>query len=208
MKAADAESVHHALRYNLNRYRVRRIQEVALEGKDDGISGALLIALACRETWGRNIEGGAQLINGEWVPETRGEYMDVGCFQISRRYHSDALADMPGVKSGTWTPTIAGKTAANKGYCPRFEDSLQYTLRELHDSQATARREGVPDADLTRVAIAAHNAGRGGAITGYRQGDVDMFTTGSDYSGWVLACRTLVIRWLNQPRYSSWKVTA
>lgn len=207
MIAATPAGVHQALRYNLNRYRVRRVQTVALEGPEDGISGALLLALSCRETWGRNIEGGAREVNGAWVPEDRGDYMDVGCFQISRRYHKAALAKMPGVRSGTWEPVIAGKTAAEKLYVPRFEDSLQFTLRELQGNRTRALADGVRGTDAVVVAVAAHNAGYANALAGYRQGNSDLYTTGRDYSKWVLACRTLVIRWLNQPQYANWKVT-
>lgn len=180
----------------LGNYRVLRAQQVANAGDPDGISGALLLAFGMRETWLRNIEGGAKLVDGRWVPETDPSRMDVGWTQISRRYHRDALDLMPGVKTGTWGPVVPMKTAAEAGFVPRFEEALQFTLRELHESIAFAEDHGVAEADRIPFAGAAHNAGQGGALQGYRAGDVDKFTAGGDYSAWVLAARKVINRWL------------
>lgn len=179
----------------LGNYRVLRAQDVAGIGTPDGISGSLLLALGMRETWLRNVEGGATMLDGRWVPETDPHRKDVGWTQISRLWHSDALRLMPGVVAGSWGPVVARKTAADGGYVPRFEEALQFTLHELHESVAYAL-DFVPDGDVIRVAVAGHNAGIVGAVDGYRRGNPDLHTTGGDYSAWVLAARAKVNQWL------------
>ena len=210
MIALNDSQVADALK-RLGHYRVVRAQEAALEGPSDGISGSLLIALGLRETGGRNIEGGAKWEGGKWValdPTTESREMDVGVFQISRRFHLLDLRRMPGVKAGTWGPLVNGHTAADGGYCPQFEESVQYVIREMREAQAYAEDHGVPGDELARFGVAAHNGGWGGALNGFKAGDVDKFTTGGDYSSWVLAHRTKVNSWLNDPRHANWKVSA
>jgi len=188
----------------LGNYRVLRAQRVANLGEPDGISGALLLAFGMRETWLRNIEGGAKLVDGAWVAETDPMRMDVGWAQISRRYHLDALKLMPGVVGGTWGPVVPGKTGADPGYVPRFEEALQFVIRELHENVAYAADHGVPADGRIRFAIAAHNAGQGGALSGVKVGNVDTYTMGGDYSAWVLAARTGINHWLAQ--HDGWRV--
>lgn len=188
---------------NLGRYRVQRAQIVAKEGVPDGISGATVLALGLRETHLTNIEGGAKLVDGKWVAETDPNRMDVGVFQISRLWHKPTLAQMPGVKAKTWGPVVDGKTAADGGHCPRYEESLRYTIESMQEAIAYAGDKGVTEAEQVRFAIAAHNAGQGGALRGYREGNVDKYTTGGDYSAWVIRHRTLVNRWLAQ--HPNWK---
>lgn len=181
-------------------YRVTRAQRVALEGEPDGISGALLLALGLRETGLKNINGGARKVDGEWVATKT----DRGIFQIASEFHMADLARMPGVAEGTWGPVVAhGAQAENS--CPRFEDSLQFTLRAMHEAQAYGEDHGVGISELPRFAVAAHNAGIGGALRGYNDGDVDAHTTGGDYSAWTLRHRTLINRWLAD--HATWKVT-
>ena len=189
---------------NLGNYRVKRAQEVANSGFPDGISGSLLLALGMRETMLQNIQGGAMFVDGKWVPQTDPTKMDVGWSQINRGFHSGSLKLMPGVKNGTWAPTVDGKTANDAGFVPRFEDALQFTVNMMHESQAYGSTHGVKDEDLARFAVAAHNGGMGGALKGYREGNVDKYTTLGDYSGWVLRHRTLINRWLGQ--HPNWKV--
>lgn len=191
---------------SLGNYRVKRAQEAALVGSSDGISGSLLLALGLRESHGKNVEGGAKYDEDKkkWVAQDDPNLMDVGWLQISRAYHKDALKRMLGVKAGTWTPVVAGKTAADGGYCPRFEESLQFAINELRESQAYGEDNKVPIEDLTRFAVAAHNAGAGGALKGYKNGDVDEYTTLGDYSSWVLATREQVHKWLT--KHPGWLV--
>ena len=188
---------------NLGRYRVQRAQIVANEGSPDGISGALIMALGLRETHLRNIEGGAMLVDGKWVAQTDYMKMDVGWTQINRGYHYGDLKLMPGVKSGTWGPVVSGMTAGDKGYCMRFEDSLRWTITNMQEAIAYAEDKDIPEEDRVRYAIAAHNGGLGGALRGYREGNVDKYTTGGDYSAFVLRHRTLVNRWLGS--HPNWK---
>lgn len=188
---------------NLGHYRVMRVQRAALEGEPDGISGALLLALGLRETTLRNIEGGAKQVNGKWVPETDPLRMDVGWVQISRRYHLAELRRMPGVRTGTWAPVVDGKTAADAGHAPRFEESLRYVLDAMHEDMAFGEDNGVTH-DLVRFAVAAHNAGAGGALKGWKAGDLDRYTAGGDYSRWVLHHRTLANQWLGE--HPNWRV--
>jgi hypothetical protein len=193
---------------NLGNYRVKRTQEVANAGLPDGISGSLLLSLGLRETMLQNIEGGAKLdkATGKWVKQDDPTQMDVGPFQISRKYHSTALSMMPGVKNDTWTPTILGMSANVSGYVPRFEDSLQYVLSEMHENMAQLDDFVGSSDTLVQVTVAAHNAGVDGALKGYRLGDIDINTAGGDYSAWVLKHRSLVLKWLKV--HPNWYVAA
>jgi hypothetical protein len=197
------KQLHDAL-VQLGNYRVKRAQEAALVGPSDNISGALLLAIGLRETHLQNIEGGAKLVNGTWVKEDDPTRKDVGWLQISRRFHTPDLKLMPGVKTGTWGPVQADKTAADGGYVPRFEDGLQFTIKELREAQAYGQDQGVADADLARYSVAAHNSGWGGALNGYRAGNVDKNTAGGDYSQWVLHTRSQVNSWISG--HPNWKV--
>ncbi len=196
----SADQVGSALR-RCGHYRVVRAQRVALEGEPDGISGALLLALGLRETGLRNINGGARRVDGEWVPTKT----DRGIFQIASEHHPHDLARMPGVAEGTWSPVIRPNSSA-EDTCPRFEDSLQFTLRGMHEAQAYAGDHGVPEDLLARFAVAAHNAGIGGALKGWGEHNIDKYTAKGDYSGWVLRHRGFIIRWLND--HPTWKPSA
>jgi hypothetical protein len=205
----------------LTYYRVQRVQRVALEGEPDGISGALLLAGALRESGAKNIIGGLALVMPDarrtrvepgtkgaiWVPEWDPTRQDVGAWQISRRWNGVALARMPGVMSGTWGPTIAGATAAQPGMCPRFEEQLRFTLELMHDHMAQAYDAGVQDVKTAvHVALAAHNAGITGALAGWRRGEIDWYTTQQDYGQWILDHRTKVNTALHSGRLRNWLV--
>lgn len=188
MHPASAANVDMALS-RLGHYRVTQAQRAALHGEPDGISGSLLLSLGFRESWGQNINNPAET--------------DHGCFQISEVYHHDFLASQPGCKAGEWRVT-AGTRAVWNGYCPRFTPALNYALRMLKGSRQYGIETNVPDP--VRFAVAAYNAGRGGAASGVRAGDVDKYTTGGDYSRWVLDCRSKVNAWLGD--HPNWKVSA
>lgn len=163
-----------------------------------------MLALGLRETGLQNVNGGAILLNGEWVlPDP--QHRDDGVFQISRDHHPLFLKRMVAVEEGTWGPVIDGFTAYSAGYCPRFEDSLQFTVTMMHEAQAYADDHGVPQLELGRFAVAAHNAGVWGAIKGWREGDVDKYTTYGDYSEWVMFHRTAINLWLKD--HPGWRVT-
>lgn len=207
MTSIDYRNVAAALS-RLGVYRVKRAQQVAAAGKPDGVSGSLILALGMRETWGRNIEGGATFIDGKWVAldssrPDEAKLMDVGWLQINRHYHHDNLKAMPAVAAGTWKPVVAGHTPADAGYVPRFEESLQFTMAEFRSSIAYGGAHGVHADDLPRFAVAAHNAGVAGALAGYRAGDVDARTALGDYSLWVLGCRKIINTWLGE--HDNWR---
>lgn len=199
---ATSDQVHTAL-HNAGHYRVVQAQRVAGEGDPDGISGALLLALGLRETGLRNIQGGAKLVGGRWValgPEDSSR-MDVGALQISRTYHPDALRALAAVKAGTWGPVVAGKTPMDFGFVPQWTTALRFTIDEMREAIAYAHDRKV--GDPVRFAVAAHNAGIGGALSGYRAGDVDKHTAHGDYSRWVLATRGVVNSWLG--KHPNWR---
>jgi hypothetical protein len=174
----------------LGQYRVQAADELGAEA-DDGISGALLLSLGLRESGLRNINNAANT--------------DHGVFQISEVYHGTWLKGQPGCPVGYWRAQ-AGHTAVEDGYAPRYTPALNYALEILHDAQDYARAKGVPEGERVRFAVAAYNAGVGGALAGYRAGDVDRYTTGHDYSAWVLKHRSLVQKFLRE--HPNWKADA
>jgi hypothetical protein len=187
--AADLTTTHveRALK-RLGNYRVKAAQEAANEGPPDGISGALMLALGLRESDLQNINNPDQT--------------DHGCFQISDIYHDDWLRSEPGCKEKTWT-AVEGHTAAESGYCPRYTPALNYALKMLKANRLAAMRLGVPENKAVRFAVAAYNAGFGGAMRGWREGDVDKYTTGDDYSDWTMRHRLIIQHWLD--KHPSWK---
>lgn len=195
----------------LGNYRVKRAQVVAAEGINDGVSGALVLALGMRETWGRNIEGGAKWDDTQkkWValdPRNAADAakMDVGWTQINRGYHKIVLSRMPAVATGTWGPSVEGRNPTMAGFVPRFEEALRFTITELRESVAFGLDHEIPTNSIVRFAVAAHNAGAGGALNGYRQGDVDKYTANGDYSEWVLNAKSHVNDWLRE--HTNWRV--
>lgn len=192
MAYATTAQIDEAMR-RLGHYRVVRAQEQAEKVKD-AIGGAVILAMGLRETWGRNIEGGAKQVDGRWVAETDPTRMDVGWLQISRRYNAEALKRMPGVKVKTWSPVVEGKSAYDAGYVPRYTDALVFTVDSMTGAYNYAVERGYKNP--LRFAVAAHNAGIGGAAAGYREGNVDKYTAGGDYSAWVMDARTKVRAWI------------
>jgi hypothetical protein len=180
----------------LGTYRVITAQEIALEGSADLISGALLLSLGLRETNLRNVENPAKT--------------DKGVVQITKLYHSDWLGDQPGCKAGDlsksptdeWRVAPGGHSALETGYVPRFTPAVIYAHDMLKDA-VDAAPDGLTDVVLIRFAIAAYNAGQGGAKKGLLAGDVDKYTTGGDYSQWVIRHRSLVHHWLSD--HPNWK---
>lgn len=165
----------------LGNYRVRAAQEIAAEGPADAFSGALLLSLGLRESLLQNINNAAQT--------------DHGCFQISELFHALWLLSEPGCPEGTWV-AAAGHSAVEDGYVPRYTPACRYALDTLKTNYAYAAAKGVPEADRLRFALAAYNAGAGGALRGYREGDVDKYTAGHDYAAWVLEHRSKVNHFL------------
>lgn len=190
MSDLTQDQVGHALA-NLGNYRVLVTQEYAAQGDPDGISGALLLSLGLRETGLKNINNQAQT--------------DHGWCQISEVYHSPWLHSEPGCPVGKWT-AVPGHSAVEDGYAPRFTPALHYAVKILHDAQTYGRVKGVRGSDIVSFAVAAYNAGVGGALSGYRVGNVDKYTTGGDYSAWVLRHKPLVAHWLDA--HPNWRYEA
>lgn len=161
-------------------YRVQAAQDVADDVEGDGITGALMLALGLRETGLRNINNPAET--------------DHGCFQISELYHLDFLAKEPGVPAGQWR-AVAGHYADDTGFCPRYTPALIYAHQMIVSNTAYAHSRGY--SHPVRFGVAAYNAGLGGAVAGYKVGNVDKYTTGGDYSAWVFTHKTMIQKWIN-----------
>lgn len=187
MLLATPPQIAYAFRNNLkSTARAHKVQRMCLDSGRVKNTPWIVLALGLRETWLRNILGGAKLVDGVWVPEDDPAKQDAGFLQISKKWHPDVLRRMEAVASGTWQPVIEGANAFAPGMVPTFRAAVPYVLAELASSLDFARLHVIPDRDRQRFAIAAHNCGKGGALEGYRHGDVDMLTSGGDYSAWVL----------------------
>lgn len=190
----------------LGNYRVKRVGEVLDElHVATRITQAMLLALGLRETGLLNIEGGAVYDSRaqKWVQQPNPMLRDVGPFQISRHWHITALRGMPGVKEGSWEPLVPGKTAGDAGYCPRWEQSCDFAAVTLVGNESYADDFAIAKTQQVQFAIAAWNAGRGGAKEGWRAGNIDKYTTMGDYSAWVLYHAKIVSQWLEA--HPNWK---
>ncbi len=122
-----------------------------------GLPGALLIAIASRETGCRDVVG--DFGHGR------------GVFQIDDRFHHDWLV-LQGAGEPRETPPVAAAA------------ELAGTL--LADARDVARRHGLASEAAVKFAACAYNAGVGGALEGLRRGDPDLATTGRDYGSDVV----------------------
>lgn len=154
---------------------------------------SVLLALGLRETSLQNIEGGAELVNGVWVPTKT----DKGWLQISSLIVPNAkwLATELGCPDGSWYPARPHHTALEDGYCPTFSAATKYTLAQIVANRGQAANVVKP-ADTLRFVIAAHNAGFAGALAGYKRGNVDLNTTHGNYSAYVLASAPVIDDWI------------
>lgn len=181
---------------NLGNYRVIRVQEKVylLQNKSwKPFAASLVLALGFRESTLRNVCGGAvQNESGEWVKS----YSDRGWVQIADTIDTNAkwLAKQEGCAEGKWTPAEPPVSALEPRHCPRFTVALEYALKELKGDYAFGKKEGV--SDPVRFAVAAYNGGAGGALRGYRAGDVDKYTAHGDYSKSVLEIQPLIHDWI------------
>lgn len=184
-----AQEIGHALA-ELGNYRVLRVQEVCWPYHP--IPASVMLGIGFRETGLRNICGGAVLENGVWVQS----FSDRGWLQISDQFESGFLKTAEGCKEGQWGPTVPASRAIEPRHVPRFTPALDYVKQTMLNSMEYAHSQGVPDSELLRFAIAAHNAGDGGAVAGYRSGDVDRNTAHGDYSAYVIALQPLIHDWI------------
>lgn len=183
------QEIGHALAA-LGQYRVLRVQEVCYPYHP--IPASVMLGIGFRETGLRNICGGARLEHGVWVQS----YSDRGWLQISDEFEADFLKQAEGCKEGEWSPTVPPSRAIEPRHVPRFTPALNFVKQSMLNSMEFAHSHGVKDSELLRFAIAAHNAGDGGAIAGYREGDVDKHTAHSDYSAYVLALQPHIHDWI------------
>lgn len=146
-------------------HRARIVAELSHEGHPDQIGPALLIAIGIRESGLDNIDGDGGHGRG-WL-------------QIDDRSHAAWLHTHAGCRSGSWTP-VRGHTALEPGYCPSLSAATIYAIEILQGNIALARARGVQE--QLRFAVAAYNGGAGNALAGLRDGNVDRYTTGHDYS--------------------------
>jgi peptidoglycan hydrolase-like protein with peptidoglycan-binding domain len=147
------------LRDELDRARRDGIVEACLLAETRaGLPRGLLVAIASRETHLRNIAG--DMGHGR------------GVFQIDDRYHEDWLR-----RNG----------AAAPGAVPTVEDAAAYAADLLAANFAYGRSKGLSGRRLLKFAVAAYNAGAGGAWKALQiTGDPDSGTTGRNYGADVL----------------------
>lgn len=122
-----------------------------------GLPAGLLLAIASQETDMNDVVGDGG--HGR------------GLFQIDDRFHRDFLA-----RNG----------AAGPGGRPPVPAAARYAAGLVRANLDFAARNGVREPDRLKFCLSAYNAGAGGALAGYREGDSDRRTTGRDYGKAVL----------------------
>lgn len=185
------QEIGHALS-TLGNYRVLRVQEICWPYHP--IPASVMLGIGFRETGLQNICGGAVLVNGVWVQS----FSDRGWLQISDQFEAEFLKSAEGCKEGQWGPADPPVKAITPRHVPRFTPALNYVKGSMFNSMEYAHSQGVKDSELLRFAIAAHNAGDGGAMAGYRVGDVDKNTAHGDYSAFVLALQPHIHQWISE----------
>ncbi len=86
----------------------------------------------------------------------------------------------------SWKEWLTAHGAGGRGKTPPVSDAARLAAAYLTENLAFGRKHGVARADLLKFALSAYNAGAGGAIRGYGEGDSDLHTTGADYGRDVL----------------------
>lgn len=157
------------LRAELERARAHGWDRMCLDiERREGLPTALLLAIASRETNMNDVIGDGG--HGR------------GLFQIDDRSH---------------TSFLTSQRANHPGGKPPVTAAARYAARLLKANLDYGRSHGVRARDLLKFAVSAYNAGAGGAIAGYREGDSDRRTTGRDYARDVLARRHLLCELLD-----------
>lgn len=168
------------------RWRVERVLSLAAEGGPDMIHGTLLLAMASRETNMTNVVGGGYFDDhGQW--HTTGT--DRGLYQFNAPIHERWLRSVRGCASGSYAEVYMPEDggAFPEGRVPGLTASTKKAIAILRFNITYARKQGIPEFDLVRVAVAGWNSGVGTSINAYKQkGDPDYYTTGKDYSRDVL----------------------
>ena len=104
-----------------------------------------------------------------------------GVFQQDDRFQREFLAATRGCPSGSyrstwWSALPAGRVPTLTAGCKRMAAIIESNVD-------FAVRSGIPKGHRLRFAVAAYNAGAGGALRGWQEArDVDRHTAGLDYS--------------------------
>jgi hypothetical protein len=142
------------------------------------VSRALALAIGSRETNLQNIVGDGG--HGR------------GVFQQDDRFQREFLVAAAGCPSGSYRPTWSSALPA--GRVPTLSAGCRRMAQIIESNVAFAIHSGIPKGHRLRFAVAAYNAGAGGALKGWQaKRNVDMNTAGGDYSHDVFA-RLDVIR--------------
>jgi hypothetical protein len=142
------------------------------------VSRALALAIGSRETNLQNIVGDGG--HGR------------GVFQQDDRFQREFLVATAGCPSGSFRP--AWSSALPAGRVPTLSAGCRRMAQIIESNVALAIRSGIPKGHRLRFAVAAYNAGGGGALKGWKEKrDVDRHTAGGDYSHDVFA-RLEVVR--------------
>jgi hypothetical protein len=170
-------------------YRIEQTVQACEELPHSHVTPQLLLALFDRETLLQNIIGAGD--------------DDTGVAQLNRKVWHDLLKSSKGCPSGTWVPD-SKHTAADRGYCPQFKVSLRTAQYILIAHISDAGQNNIPWPDRLYVAVAAYNAGMGGAFRGWEEGHIDKYTAAPrhDYSKDVIDTRRPQIEsWLRENHY-------
>lgn len=162
--------------------RIEIVSELAHEGPPDRIGPALLLAMGSRETDLCNIVGDSGHGRG-WL-------------QIDDRFHTVWLSRHRGCASGSFKASFS--SALPQGRVPTLTASTLFAVELLSANVQFALTHSVPKAKALRFAVAAYNAGPGGALSGFQAGDVDANTAHNDYSADVLERKRVVGRFLKR----------
>jgi hypothetical protein len=131
------------------------------------VSRGLALAIGSRETNLQNIVGDGG--HGR------------GVFQQDDRFQRDFLAGTHGCPSGSYRSTWS--SALPPGRVPTLTAGCRRMAAIIESNVAFAIRSGIPKGHRLRFAVAAYNAGAGGALRGWQEArDVDRHTAGLDYS--------------------------
>lgn len=172
----------------LNDFGEANLKEAsALCGKDAWNSLSLMLAIASRESDIANIDGDPESIYGHGK----------GAWQIDIRSWFSFLSVMPGVRSGTWGPVVEGTSAAENGMVPTLQAGLKQALAIIDGNYREALTLSADPAVALKIAVAAYNAGMGGATEGFRSsGNPDRYTTGGNYATDVFQRQPVVEAWI------------
>jgi hypothetical protein len=173
--AIPSHALVHSRLLALGHGRYEAVEELARRGAPDFISGSLIVAIGMRESWCKNIAGDGGHGRG-WL-------------QIDDRSHAAWLRAHAGCKSGSWD-FAHGHHAIDHGYVPGCSAGASLAIDLLHGNYQYLRSHGHAS---KAGAIAAYNCGAGNALAGARRGNVDLYTTGRDYSHWVLQVQPVVV---------------